>query len=69
MRTCAPKYLDVTVDDEAAQLSDWLPPRLEEGDLVGLRTEFLTLAGTEMIVPVQRQVLERDGCVSHRLGI
>jgi hypothetical protein len=57
------RYLDVTVDAEAALLRDWLLPRLEKAEVVGLRTGFLTLGGTEAVVPLLRQVLERGGRV------
>jgi replicative DNA helicase len=57
------RYLDVTVDAEAALLRDWLLPRLEKAEVVGLRTGFLTLGGTEAVVPLLRRVLERDGRV------
>jgi replicative DNA helicase/HKD family nuclease len=55
------RYLDVTVDAGATLLRDWLLPRIEKADVVGLRTGFLTLAGTEAVIPLLRQVLERNG--------
>jgi HKD family nuclease len=57
------KYLDVTVDDEAALLREWLLPRLDNAEIVGLRTGFVTLAGTDMVIPALRQVLDRGGRV------
>jgi replicative DNA helicase len=57
------RYLDVTVDGEAALLRDWLLPRIEKAGVVGLRTGFLTLGGTQAVVPLLRQVLERNGRV------
>jgi hypothetical protein len=57
------RYLDVTVDSEDALLKNWLLSRLGKAEVVGLRTGFLTLGGTEVVVPLLRQVLERDGRV------
>jgi HKD family nuclease len=57
------RYLDVAVDAEAAPFGEWLLPRLEQADVVGLRTGFLTLDGAEAVVPLLRQVLERGGRV------
>jgi replicative DNA helicase len=62
------KYLDVIVDNEAALLREWLLPRIEKAALVGLRTGFLTLAGTEAIVPPLTQMLERGGQVYTVVG-
>lgn len=53
----------MAVDAEAALLGEWLLPRLEKADVVGLRTGFLTLDGIEAVVPLLRQVLERGGLV------
>lgn len=53
----------MTVDAESALFREWLLPRIEKADVVGLRTGFLTLAATEAVVPLLRQVLDRDGRV------
>lgn len=50
------RYLDVTVDSEDALLKNWLLSRLEKAEVVGLRTGFLTLGGTEAVVSLLRQV-------------
>lgn len=62
------KYFDVTVDAESALFGKWLLPCLEKANVVGLRTGFLTLAGTEAVVPLLRQVLDRDGRVYAVVG-
>jgi replicative DNA helicase len=62
------RYLDVTVDGESALFRGWLLPRIEKADVVGLRTGFLTLAGIEAVVPLLRQVLDRNGRVYGVVG-
>ena len=57
------QHLDGLAGAGAATLAQWLLPRLETATVAGLRTSFLTMAGTEAVVPALRQVLERGGRV------
>jgi replicative DNA helicase len=62
------KYLDGLVDGETATLTEWLLPRLDKATVVGLRTGFLTLAGTEAVIPALTQVLARGGRIYAVVG-